>query len=262
MKKSLVTPIALAAALTSSLAFSATETKVFDAKGLERLKLDNTSGDVKITLSTDGKAHVAATKVKFENGCKYEAKKSGDTLDVEVEKKRRFASGTCKVNLEIKVPKEIALRLRMGSGNLDVQGTKGEVDIRTGSGDAKFNVETAKLKGVVGSGSLKASGTVGVVDLRTGSGDIEVAGLTGDSYVTTGSGDVTLTYKTAPTKGRITLKSGSGDTTVYLPAATKLLTTVKSGSGKIYNEIGDSQDASFIISMKSGSGSLKVKKLP
>ena len=94
-----------------------------------------------------------------------------------------------------------------------------------------------------------------------GSGSIDVSGLTGDADLKTGSGDLNVTYKSTPQKGELDIKTGSGDATVFFPSAMKVLTDFKSGSGRIYNELGDFSKASFKVSMKAGSGNLKIKKL-
>lgn len=261
MNTSLVTALTIAAAVTSSAALATTESKVFEGKGLEKLTLRNTSGNTKIALSTDGKAHVVATKEKFDKVCKFDMKKEGNTLFIEVKKEGFFTRGDCKVHFDIKVPKAIALDLRAGSGDLEAKGTKGEVDFRTGSGDAHFDVEADKLEARTGSGSVNVTGVIGNVDLNSGSGDVELSGLHGESEINTGSGDVKLTYKTTPKSGQVNLKTGSGDATVLVPATTKLLTKVKTSSGTVFNELGDSSDASFVISMNSGSGNFKLKKL-
>lgn len=46
-----------------------------------------------------------------------------------------FNSGECRVDFDTKVPKLISLKLRSGSGNLLVSGTKGKIDYELGSGD-------------------------------------------------------------------------------------------------------------------------------
>lgn len=262
MKATIILALTTGLALSASLALAATESQVFDGKGLERLELRNTSGNSTIEVSTDGKAHVTATKVKFAKKCSLTMKREGKALVAKVKSSGVIGSGSCEVNFVFKIPEALALDLRTGSGDVDVHGTKGPIAFKTGSGDTELhNVHSAKVVGRVGSGAIKAKGSIGKVDLESGSGDIELSGLRGDTKIDTGSGDMKLTYTTAPQKGRVQLKSGSGNATVYLPATAKILTEFKSGNGKIYNEIGDSQDAPFIVSVKSGSGDLNVKKL-
>ncbi|MBX7232717.1 MAG: DUF4097 domain-containing protein [Bdellovibrionales bacterium] len=229
--------------LFSGFAYASVENKEFSADGLKSLVVENTSGEVRVSVSSDGKVYVAADKIEFEKNCTLTVDKSGKELIAKVEQKGWFNSDSCKVNFEIKVPKTVALDLKSGSGDLFVTGTKGKVDVKVGSGDIKVDADVDQLDG------------------KSGSGSIEVTGLLGNAAVKTGSGTVTLSYKSAPSKGELDIKTGSGNATVFFPSTTKVMTDFKAGSGKVYNELGDTSDASFRISMKAGSGNLKIKKL-
>lgn len=262
MKATIIRAITAGIALSSSLALASTESQVFDGKGLERLELNNTSGNAKIEVSTDGKAHVTATKIDFSSICSLTIDREGKAVVATVKALGLFSTGICKVNFAIKIPETLALDLEVGSGNISVNSTKGAIDFRAGSGDIELNdVESAKVVGRVGSGTIKAKGSIGSVDLKSGSGNIELSGLRGDTKIDTGSGDMKLTYNAVPQQGQAELKTGSGDTTVYLPPSTKVRTMFETGSGKLSTEIGDSPNAPFTVSVKSGSGNLKVKKL-
>ncbi|MEZ4744341.1 MAG: DUF4097 family beta strand repeat-containing protein [Bdellovibrionota bacterium] len=253
--------IILVLSLFTSIAFASTESKDFDINGLKTLELENDAGDIKISVTQDGKAHISATKVNFGENCTLKMQRSEDKLDIEVDKKGLFKSGECKVHFEIKVPREIALDIKSGSGDLNIIGTKGEVEFFLGSGDAVIDAEIKELNGKSGSGSLKISGTIGEADIKLGSGSIDIDGLTSEAEFKTGSGNLKITYKEAPVKGELDIKAGSGDATVYLPATSKISTSFISGSGRIYNELGDSSKAPFKISMKAGSGDLNIKKI-
>lgn len=261
MKSSWVLTVVSAFAFSPALTLAASETKVFTGKGLERLELRNTSGDTKIEVSSDDKAHITATKVSFDSTCSLTMKKDDNSLVASVTMWGIFGSGSCKVNFVIKIPASLALDLKTGSGSLTVKGTQGTVDFKTGSGNAEFQVDTAKLVGRIGSGRVKAMGSIDSVNLKSGSGNIELSGLRGDAKIATGSGDIKLTYSSTPKKGRVELKTGSGDAIVYLPTEAKISTRFSSGSGKVSNELGDSREAPFVVSAKSGSGDLTVKKL-
>lgn len=245
MQKSLLIAAAIVA-LTSSFAFADTETREFDGAGLQNLKVKNTSGDVRVTLSADQKATVAADKVKFGKDCKLEMKRFGDDLLVTVEGDSWlgswFKGPDCKVNFEIKVPQKIAANVRNGSGDVEIIGTQGAVEIAVGSGNVAVNADTKE------------------VNIKTGSGSVQAKGLTGNTFVKTGSGNITLAYAVAPAKGEVDVKTGSGDATLVVPPATKLLSDFKAGSGRLLNEIGDTADADFKVSMRAGSGDLKIKK--
>jgi hypothetical protein len=43
------------------------------------------------------------------------------------------------------------------------------------------------------------------------------------------------------------------------PKGTKVKTSYKAGSGEMSNELGDNPEAAFKVSMKAGSGDLKIK---
>lgn len=233
--------------LFSAMALAAKESKDFDAKNVKVLNVKNSSGEIRISVSADAKAYVVADKIKFEKACELQSKTFGDELIVNVETGSFFGSwfqsGDCKVNLEIKVPRLITVNVKSGSGDVEVLGTTGAVDVSLGSGNIAIIADVSRLTAKVGSGSVK------------------IQGLSGDANVKTGSGDVSLTYKSTPTKGDVDLKTGSGDAIVFVPVGTKLLSDFKAGSGKLYNEMGDTSEAGFKISMRAGSGDLSIKKV-
>ncbi len=230
--------------LFTSVALGSTESQEFVATGLKALHLKNSSGNVKIsTSSSNGKAYVEIEKVKFEKNCTLKMDKTDDALTVEVDKVGLFSNNDCKIHFNIKVPKEVALHLKMGSGDLNVKGTKGTIDFILGSGDAKIDAEIQSL------------------DATTGSGSIEAMGIYGNANIKSGSGNVRLLYKTAPPQALVNIMTGSGDATIYLPSTTQISTDFKAGSGQLSNELTNSTDAPFKILMKAGSGSLQIKKL-
>ena len=217
------------------------ETRTFEGMGLTGLILQNTSGRVRIDGTDEGRAVVTARKITFGDHCRLTMERSGSRLEVVVEK-IGFASGSCKVDFDIRVPRAVSLDLRSGSGDIALRGTRGAVEFKLGSGDFEADADIQRLDG------------------KTGSGDVDVDGLNGDAEVKTGSGKVTLAYGEVPAKGRLDVKTGSGDITLYLPEGTPIRTKFRSGSGEFFNEIGDSQDAGFRITAKAGSGDLTIRK--
>jgi DUF4097 and DUF4098 domain-containing protein YvlB len=142
-----------------------------------------------------------------------------------------------------------------------VNGTKGKVNFSLGSGDFNIDAQIDKLEGKSGSGSIKASGVIGYTDIKMGSGTLDLQGLTTNAGLKTGSGDLNVQYESVPENGELNIKTGSGNATVVLPSGTKVLTNLLSGSGRVFNELGDSSDASFKVFMKAGSGDLNVKRV-
>jgi len=116
------------------------------------------------------------------------------------------------IDYEITVPGDVALNLRSGSGDIEVDnvgrflaaasgsgsvrshGLRGPANLETGSGDIELEEQAAgDVKARTGSGSIRVHNLDGTLNSKTGSGDIEADGnLTGAASVTTGSGSVRL----------------------------------------------------------------------
>ena len=142
------------------------------------------------------------------------------------------------IDYEISVPSTVALNLRSGSGDVEVDhvgrflaatsgsgsvrahGVKGSADLRSGSGDIELQEEAAgDVKAQTGSGSIRINGLNGGLSARTGSGDIEANGrVSGDARLANGSGSVRLNL---PSDAHFQLEAstGSGDIRVHFPNA-------------------------------------------
>lgn len=223
-------------------AYAASETKEFDSNGLAIVSVENTSGKVLITAATESKASVVATKNIFSDKCKMTIDRSGTKLVIKVEKTNSFFSKEdCDVDFEVKVPKAVSLNLAIGSGNLTVNGIQGDLAFKVGSGD------------------ILADGIFKKIDGKSGSGKIVVNGLTGGGELKSGSGEIDLKYAISSLNGELVIKTGSGDSTILFPKGSKVNTQFNAGSGKLMNELGDNSSAAFKVSMKAGSGDLKIR---
>ena len=217
------------------------ETKEFDLAGISKVEVNSRSGDVSITAVDAGKATVTATKKQFGENCKLTIEKKGRTLFVEVEKTGVFKDD-CEVDFEITAPKTVVLDLDSGSGEIKVKGTSGDLSFNVGSGAVDIDAEIKKLEG------------------KSGSGGVSIKGLTTGGSLRSGSGAINLVYRVAPVLGELDIKTGSASAEIVLPKATKVRTSFTAGSGELTNEIGDSPDSKFKISMMAGSGNLHIKR--
>ena len=260
MKKlSLVIAAFLAVFATSNLSAELL-TKKFDAKTVDSLELKNTSG--KVTISgTDGKeAIVNADKIKMDPDCKLTIEQRNSLIYLSVENESWLKRGQCWVNFDIKIPKITSIDLKSGSGDTEINDTNGKVRFLTGSGHIRIKSQISSLEGRIGSGSIKVSGTVGNFEIRSGSGSIDLEGCTDEGDIQNGSGKISLKYSKIKSGGELKIRSGSGDSTIYLPSDSKIATDFMVGSGRIANEFGDSENPVFKIAFKAGSGDLKIKK--
>ncbi len=218
------------------------ETKEFDLKGITKVEINNTSGNVKVKGVESGKVTVVADKKKFGESCTLTMNKTGEVLLIDV-KKSGFFGADCHVDFDIQAPKSAALDVESGSGDLSVTGMQGDLVFVLGSGIVNVDAVVKKLNG------------------KIGSGNITINGLTAGGQLTAGSGNIAISYNLPPQNGELDIKSGSGNTEIKMPRNSKLHASFFAGSGQLTNEVGDTPQSPFKISMKTGSGNLHIKKL-
>lgn len=119
----------------------------------------------------------------------------------------------CSVELGVTVPVGVPVRVRAGSGTVDVSGLNGAVDAEVGSGRLKLSALSGPLRARVGSGSLDASAlTSAQADLRAGAG--------------------TAVARFAAPPQRVTARAGSGRLELKVPVATRFRVTAAAGAGR------------------------------
>ncbi|MBP9707531.1 MAG: DUF4097 family beta strand repeat protein [Oligoflexales bacterium] len=221
------------------------ETKEFDSSGLSEIQVENLSGKVTITSSDNSKSNsktiVTATKNKFSSNCKLTIEKPESKLLVKVQYFGFMNISDCDVDFTINVPKTVNVNVINNSGDIRVTGIQGELEYKVGSGDVTADGEIKNIKGI------------------SGSGDITLKGISGGGELKTGSGEINLTFTNNKMSGEIDIISGSGGVTALFPKGTLIKTNFKAGIGELTNELGDSPNAKFKLSMKTGSGYLNVK---
>ena len=225
----------------SLLLQATTETKDFSAKDIVRLEIDNQIGQIKIEGRDTDKISITADKIKFGSKCLLSFKQSEKVIEIVNNKKSFFSDADCEVNFLVIIPKKLNLELKNSRGRIEIEGTSGRLEVKVASGDVIVHSEVESL------------------EAKAGSGNIEVHGLTGNANVKIGSGDVKLVYSKDPGKGEIDIKAGSGDATLFFPPKMRVHSKALVGSGDSYSDIGDFQDAKFLISFKAGSGTLNIK---
>lgn len=151
-----------------------------------RLKLENFSGDVRIT-GTSGQNVVVhavrkATRERLDH-IKLSIELDGTTLRIEANKRddnwEEKNNNVVETEFDIQVPANTALDLNAFSSKIDVRGVTGEIDAHTFSGDIDLDVssarETPQINAETFSGNIKtrlpASGN-GRIDFNTFSGDL------------------------------------------------------------------------------------------
>lgn len=113
------------------------------------------------------------------------------------------AGNSARVRLDVQVPEGADLELKVGGGDIVVDGRSGDLRARTGGGDVRFD-DAGEVAIHTGGGDIRAvRATQGSLD--TGGGDISIESL-GEGRLHSGGGDV---HVGAIASGSI--KTGGGD---------------------------------------------------
>lgn len=118
-------------------------------------------------------------------------------------------SESLSIDYTIVVPPDTEVRAVTGSGDLNVGGVRGPLNLMSGSGEAT------------------ASEIAGDVHVQSGSGEIHVSNIQGQAQAMTGSGNVTLNA----VKGATRIQTGSGEIQIENPGEAVVANT---GSGSIH----------------------------
>ena len=161
---------------------------------------------------------------------------SGNSVHVGDQVSDRSLYNNISIEYDITAPRAVALNLRSGSGDLEIDNL------------GRF------LKAETGSGSVRAHQIGGPADLHTGSGDIELQQTAqGDVKATTGSGSIRVNGFT----GALQMRTGSGD--IEANGTLNGGASLQSGSGSIRLHVG--HEAHFNVEASTGSGSIRIAGL-
>jgi DUF4097 and DUF4098 domain-containing protein YvlB len=130
----------------------------------------------------------------------------GDEVVVLVERTRFQVFGLGGgIEAIVTAPPLSTARVSTGSGEIETQGTLGDVRAQTGSGAIRL-AAVGEATARTGSGAIVVDKATGSVDAKTGSGKIAIGQAGGDAHATTGSGEIVL----GCVAGRADVTTGSG----------------------------------------------------
>jgi len=251
----------------------------FDVSGHTRLEVSNSSGDVEITGSQDGKVHVHADVKAHGIGFDDPKQRLADTLsNPGVEQKgdtirigKHLSSmRNITVTYRIEVPHDTEVNSTVMSGAQTIRGIRGPLTAQGASGGIRAEKVERDTRLTTASGSLEAkdigddvratsaSGGItvnnakGEVRANTMSGGIEVRSPGGRVEANSASGSIEITGATADAKahglsGAITLQGDPGEHGYW---------DLKTASGKVRMEVPG--NANFRFSAESTSGEIRT----
>lgn len=231
--------------------------KTLSVNGPVDLEVLTHSGDIRIkagasgSVQIHGKIHVGDSWLGGKREDDVHAieqnppiRQDGNSIHIEYVNYRNVS-----IDYEITVPTETVVRTKSGSGDQEIEGTKGNADVQTGSGDVRLGNLQGEIRVQTGSGNVRArevagavrggtgSGDVeieetgaGDIDLHTGSGNITARGVQGSFHGETGSGEITAEGKQS---GTWDARTGSGNVRLRLPSNAAFDADISTSSGSI-----------------------------
>ncbi len=124
-------------------------------------------------------------------------------------------SDLCTADHQIFVPREVAVLVSIGAGDLVVSGIDGEVIGQTGAGDLHMVASRGSFELETGAGDINLLGAEGPGVAFTDAGDIYGVELVStDLVASTGAGDVDLAFSEV---GGVDARSSAGDISLRVP---------------------------------------------
>ncbi len=227
----------------TTVAQAETEKHQFKAADIKSALIHNSSGNVSVAPIVSQTAYVIVNKIKWGSRCSSKINLEKGHLSVQIDDTAWILDHECRVDLVISLPQAIPLQVRAGTGDVRVVATRGDVDVKVGSGLISLKGEINSLKALSGSGDVRVAGQAQTVDIKTGSGDIE------------------LDYAVSPTKGKLAVRTGSGDVQVYLPETTQVRSRISAGNGTVINEFDSARSSDRLtVTAASESGNIQIRK--
>ena len=172
------------------------------------------AGSLRVTGSSTGTVSARGTACSsdrdFLSDMRIEARREGSELRIEAiipERTAIFHWHNARLDLEVTVPDSVAIRVKDGSGSLEVRDVA-SLDIADGSGEIEIRGVRGNVEVSDGSGAITIAGVGGDVRVSDGSGGLEIARVDGSVVVDEdGSGGIDV----ADVRGSFTVgRDGSG----------------------------------------------------
>lgn len=250
-----VLAVVLAGALPVFASVAGTFDRSFQVNGPVDLEVLSRSGDITIhnggagSVSIHGKIHAGNSWLGSDRTADVQQiesnppiRQNGNSIHIDY-----INTNNVSIDYEITVPENTTVRAHTGSGDQNVEGLKGNIDLESGSGDMKLARLTGEMHFQTGSGNVRGHDLSGPARAKAGSGDIEIEELgAGDVEIRTGSGNITV----KGINGGFHAEAGSGD--IRAQGSPKNLWSVRTGSGNVDLQV--PTEAAFNVDVSSSSG--------
>lgn len=178
MRNATVIVLMTLALVTTALAAGDIQNHRFDAAGLKLIRLDHPVGELEIVG-----ADVNAVEVRMEIDCdgrncaeriddiRLQSRSKNGELQLEIDGYPRFGKGVS-VNLELRVPRDVALAIEHGVGETSIEDVVGDIELEAGVGEVEIRGSSAAFHSAE-------------IELGVGESELSVDGVTidGDSFL-------------------------------------------------------------------------------
>lgn len=170
----------------------------------------------------------------------------------------RLPTADCALTAVLDVPRDTAVRLASGGGNISAGGIDSGVILHSGGGDVDVWGIGGAADIYTGGGNVTAAGLGGTLRLSTSGGDVNASGLFAPQVTAySGGGNVTLAFTRAPED--LTIGSSGGDITVILPRGSTRYSISYNASGGDYSAtVPTGRQAGHAIRVDSGGGNIRI----
>lgn len=240
--------------------------KTYSITGKADLRVQ--TGDANIQLDTwdqtSIEAHINAENQKIgDTGIRIIEHQTGDRVEIEI----RFPTHTGIVNFGWKnrrvdvilhMPRQGAVDLHTGDGNIQVSNFKGQMALETGDGHLDVNSVDGSLRARSGDGHMTVSGRFDLLNLETGDGHIDARAMSGSKLdsewnLHTGDGSVTLQIP-EHLAADVDLHTGDGHIDLQMPVTVEGRLGQKNIHGKL-------NGGGNLLTIHTGDGSITLEKV-
>lgn len=183
--------IALSALLASAPLLAAEKIeRTIEARADGLIFIENTAGDITVTSWDRTEVELTADPGRQFKELRVDARDGRIEIEV-INEQTRNLQGT---DLDLKVPAGSSIVIEAVSGDIELEGVRGELRIATVSGDIEADIFGGRSELSTTSGDVVASGhgEAGELTLRSTSGDVEVVNVAGELDASTVSGDLAI----------------------------------------------------------------------
>src|ERR1700731_3110337 len=232
--------------------------RALSVNGPVRLELNNTSGDVSISGSADGKVHVHAdahaSGMGFESPEKRmnellanpPVEQHGNTVRIG-EEMRRLRN--VNVSYVIEVPRDTEVTSSVLSGAQTIQDVRGPIKVEAASGSIRVSHIERQTQLSTLSGSIRADNIGQDIRANSASGTVTVSDIKGDARISSLSG----TTEILKPGGRVEISTANG--TIHVQGATS---DVKAQAANGSMNVQGNPGASSYWDLKTGSGNVQL----